>query len=134
MVGRKNVNITPWWVTMLRTLRTTVLNYCLSCSTIPCCMLCIFGGRIYVVKREKPLKSKEGYNISKKVFFRSLIRFQVSISPTFCEQLFHTKVFSTCNFLAKNIGAKAAHKMLVKFTTGLLLSLSLSSRANYLFS
>ncbi len=42
--------------------------------------------------------------------------------------------FSTCNFLAKNIGAKAAHKMLVKFTTGLLLSLSLSSRANYLFS
>jgi len=68
MVGRKNVNITPWWVAMLRTLRTTALNYCLSCSTIPCCMLCIFGGRIYVVKREKPLKSKEGYNISKKVF------------------------------------------------------------------
>jgi hypothetical protein len=51
----------------------------------------------------------------------------VSISPTFYEQFFHTKVF--CNaFLYlqfgfvilwhNNIGAKTAHKMLTKLTTG----------------
>ena len=48
---------------------------------------------------------------------------KVSISPTFDEQLFHTKVFLTAFlylglrfvfFGGKEIGAKAAQKMLVK--------------------
>jgi len=43
----------------------------------------------------------------------------VSISPTFYELLFCTEViFKTGNFWQKNIGAKAAHKMLLKLTTG----------------
>jgi hypothetical protein len=50
---------------------------------------------------------------------------QVSISPIFYEQLFHIKVFCTAFmciqfgfviFRQKDIGAKAAHKMLVKLT------------------
>ena len=50
----------------------------------------------------------------------------MSISPTFYEQLFCTKVFCTAFmclqfgfviFWQKKIGAKAAHKMLVKLTT-----------------
>ena len=53
---------------------------------------------------------------------------QVSISPTFYEQLFRTKDFRAaflylhCRFKLfrrKEIGAKAAHKMLVKLTPGL---------------
>ena len=55
-------------------------------------------------------------------------RWQVSISPTFYEQLFCTKVFWAaflylhCRFVifwCKEIGAKAARKMLVKLTTGM---------------
>jgi hypothetical protein len=60
----------------------------------------------------------------------------VSISQIFYEQLFHMKVFCAafsyesflcsfymltiwvCNFLRKDFGAKAAHKMLVKWTPG----------------
>jgi hypothetical protein len=54
-------------------------------------------------------------------------RNKVSISLTFCLHLFQSKVFSAdfCYllfgfviFLQKNIAAKAAHKMLVKLTTG----------------
>jgi len=53
--------------------------------------------------------------------------FPVSISPTFYEQLFLTKVFYAASlylqfgfvfFWLKNIGTKAACKMLVKLTTG----------------
>ena len=53
---------------------------------------------------------------------------QVSISPTFYKLLFQTKDFRAaflhlhCRFILfwrKEIGAKAAHKMLVKFTPGL---------------
>ncbi len=52
---------------------------------------------------------------------------KVSISTSFYEQIFHTKVFwatilylqfGFVIFLWKNIGAKAARKMLVKITTG----------------
>ena len=52
---------------------------------------------------------------------------EVSISPTFCEQLFHTKVFRAAFlylqlqfvfFCCTEIDAKAARKMLVKLTTG----------------
>jgi len=55
--------------------------------------------------------------------------FLVSISPTFYEQLFHMKVFCAAFmclqfgfviFWRKDFGAKAAHKMLVKLTPGLL--------------
>jgi hypothetical protein len=46
---------------------------------------------------------------------------EVSISPTFFEQLFlyesQTNSLSVLKFSLKKIGAKAAHKMLVKFTT-----------------
>ncbi len=51
----------------------------------------------------------------------------MSISPIFYEQLFHAKVFCAAFmclqfgfeiFLAKDFGAKAAHKMLVKLTPG----------------
>jgi hypothetical protein len=51
----------------------------------------------------------------------------VSISPIFYEHLFHTKVFCAAFmwlqfgfviFWQKDLGAKAAHKMLVKLTPG----------------
>jgi hypothetical protein len=54
---------------------------------------------------------------------------EVSVSPTFYEQLFSTKVFCAAFqhlqfgfviFWKKNIGAKAPCKMLVELTTGLL--------------
>ncbi len=50
---------------------------------------------------------------------------KVSISPIFCEQIFHMKVFCGAfmclqfgfvNFWQKDFGAKAANKMLVKLT------------------
>jgi hypothetical protein len=53
----------------------------------------------------------------------------VSISPKFYEQLFDTKVFCAAFmciqfgfviFWQKDFGAKAAHKMLVKLTPGLM--------------
>ncbi len=53
------------------------------------------------------------------------MRDQVSISPIFYEQLFHTKVFCAAImclqfgfviFWRKDFGAKAAHKMLLKLT------------------
>jgi hypothetical protein len=53
----------------------------------------------------------------------------VSISPIFYEQLFCSKVFCTAFmclqlgfviFWRKDLGAKAAHEMLVKLTLGLL--------------
>ncbi len=47
---------------------------------------------------------------------------QLSISPIFYEQLFHTEVFAQLlcafNLGLKDLGAKAAHKMLVKLTPG----------------
>jgi hypothetical protein len=51
----------------------------------------------------------------------------VAISPIFCEQLFHKKVFCAAFmclqfefviFWRKDFGTKAAHKMLVKLTPG----------------
>jgi hypothetical protein len=56
-------------------------------------------------------------------------RVQVSISPIFYEQLFHSKVFCAAFmclqfgfviFWQKDFGAKAAHKILVKLTSALL--------------
>ena len=55
------------------------------------------------------------------------LREEVSVSPTFYEQLFHTKVFfaaslvltfCVCNLLAKRNRQKAVRKILVKLTTG----------------
>jgi len=66
--------------------------------------------------------------------FRTLI-YQASISSTFYMWLFHTKVFCAAFlylqfgfviFWHKNIGAKAARKMLVKLTTGHLVSSTFS--------
>jgi len=63
----------------------------------------------------------------------------VSISPTFYDQLFHTKAFSTAFlylqvgfviFWQKNIGEKAARKMLVKLTTGQCLEMALTDETN----
>ncbi len=51
----------------------------------------------------------------------------VSVSQTFCKQLFSTKLlcaeflylkFGLVTFWQRNIGEKAAHKMLTKLTTG----------------
>ncbi len=59
----------------------------------------------------------------------------LSMSPIFYEQLFHTKVlyaafmclqFGFLIFWQKDFGAKAAHKMLVKLTPGLLRPKNLS--------
>jgi len=56
--------------------------------------------------------------------FYGLLTCLVSISPILYEQLFHTKVlcaafmclqFGFVIFWQKDLGAKAAHKMLVKF-------------------
>ena len=61
----------------------------------------------------------------------------MSISPTFYEQLFHTKVlcsafmclqFGFVIFWQKDFGAKAAHKMLVKLTPGELKTLVANNR------
>ena len=66
------------------------------------------------------------FNRQKIRFFRGAV-YQVSILPTFYEQLFCTKDFRAafmylhCRFKLfrrKEIGAKAARKMLVKLTTG----------------
>ncbi len=56
-----------------------------------------------------------------------MLKTQVSISPTFYQQLFHTKKyckaflytqFGFVIFWRKNISAKGALKMLVKLTSG----------------
>ncbi len=64
---------------------------------------------------------------SMKIGTECVFRFQVSISPIFYEQLFHTKVFCRAFmclqfgfviFWRKDFVAKAAHTMLVKSTPG----------------
>jgi len=70
-------------------------------------------------------KLKDGFIFEGKIFDGTSNGSQVSISIMFYEQLFNTKVFfelfsnySLAIFLAKHIGRKAAHKMLMKLTTG----------------